>query len=107
MDEWYRSGEADKFRAEARARRARRTAACAGRVSAGGRRPARARRERPPPYVRRNPRPERSVGAKTLRLGHVLGFFVRQKLDEICVEREQREYLEDQERLGRPRLPWY
>jgi hypothetical protein len=37
----------------------------------------------------------------------VSGFFVRQKLDEICVEREQREYLEDQERLGRLRLPWY
>ena len=73
MDEWYRSGEAAKFRAEARARRARKTAACAGRVSAGGRRPARARRERPPPICAQEPTPGTLCRGQDAQIGARVG----------------------------------
>jgi exonuclease III len=107
MDSWFASEKAQLFRAQAVESMARRRAK--NKESNGpGKVTRKAKgRKRAGPYVRNNPYPERPISSKSLKLGHISGFFVRERLDEICAEAEALECLQEADRKGRLRLPWY
>jgi hypothetical protein len=107
MDSWFASEKAQRFRAQAVEARARRR----GKYKASngpGKATRKARcKKRAGPYVRTSPHAERTIASKSLKFGHISGCFVRDRLDEICAEAEALEYLQEADRKGRLRLPWY
>jgi hypothetical protein len=109
MDSWYASGQAASFRAqavEALAHRRGKKKATQVYAKAPSSRKA-GGKKRAGPYVRASPYPERKPASKSLKLGHISGFYVRERLDEICAVAEARECLQEAHRHGRLRLPWY
>jgi ribonuclease HI len=102
MDKWFTSEAAAGHRTRAIDRIARRRRYAPAKAPK-----AKKNSDRFAPYARKNPRPGRSISAKALQMEGPMAFYVRQDLDEICIEAEVREGLLQDSKKGLFKLPWY
>jgi ribonuclease HI len=102
MHTWFTSDAAARHRAAAIDRIARRRRYAPAKTPKADK-----KLQRFDPYPRKNPRPQRSTAAKALQMEGPMAFYVRQELDEICIEAEIREGLLQDSKKGLFTIPWY